>query len=58
MGLFKKKKAPEPEPIKIKTPCEMFGHLWQDFPWDEEYGRELAYQREGEVLSLFLQICQ
>lgn len=45
MGLFKKKKAPEPEPIKIKTPCEMFGHLWQDFPWiiEDKYDRDDSY---------------
>lgn len=33
MGLFKKKKQEEKEPVVIKTPCEMFGHIYQDFPW-------------------------
>lgn len=32
MGLFKKKKKNE-EPPKMKTHCEMFGHLYQDLPW-------------------------
>ena len=42
MKWFKRKKKaelPEPEPIVVKSPCEMFGHLWQDFPWilEDEY---------------------
>ena len=33
MGIFRKKKvAPERVPERIKSPCELFGHTWKDFP--------------------------
>lgn len=60
MGLFKKKKAPEPEPIKIKTPCEMFGHLWQDFPWfmEDSYDRDRNYESHIEIIEPYVcRIC-
>lgn len=31
--MFKKfKKEQQEEPIEVKTPCELFGHNWRDFP--------------------------
>lgn len=52
MGLFKKKKAPEPE--SIKTPCEMFGHLWQDFPWVIED----RYERSDRTYNSYIEIIE
>ena len=36
--MFNKKKPKEE--IKIKTPCELYGHLYKDFPAYMEYGIE------------------
>lgn len=58
MGLFKKKKAPEPEPIK--TPCELFGHLWQDFPWviEDKYEHDNFYSSRIEIVEYYVcRIC-
>lgn len=41
MSIFRRKKTTveQVEEVKIPTPCEMFGHIWQDFPWiiEDEY---------------------
>lgn len=58
MGLFKKKKASEP--IKYKTSCEMFGHLWQDFPWtiEDKYERDNFYNSRIEIVEYYVcRIC-
>lgn len=32
--MWRRKKKTEPAPVPApKTPCELWGHLWQDFPW-------------------------
>lgn len=60
--LFKKKKtpAPAPEPDEFKTPCEMFGHLWQDFPWimEDSYDRNRTYESHIEIIEPYVcRIC-
>lgn len=36
--MFKRfKKEQQEEPIEVKTPCELFGHNWRDFPAYIEY---------------------
>lgn len=54
--LFKKKKTPAPEPIEIKTPCELFGHIWQDFPWylEESYDKSRDYKSEIEIIEPYV----
>ena len=62
MGLFRRKKqadaAPAPAP---KSPCEMWGHLWQDFPWileDEYKGRSDDYPSRIEIDEIYVcRIC-
>lgn len=53
MGLFRRKKQKEEgvPTIEIKTPCEMFGHLWQDFPWiiEQEYDGNRSHIRISEI---------
>lgn len=60
MSLFKKKKQEEKEPVVIKTPCEMFGHLWQDFPWviEDKYERNGSYNSRIEIVEYYVcRIC-
>ena len=56
--LFKKKKtpAPAPEPIEVKTPCELFGHIWQDFPWylEESYDKNREYKSEIDIIEPYV----
>ena len=56
--LFKKKKTPvpAPEPIEVKTPCEMFGHIWQDFPWylEDSYDKNREYKSEIEIIEPYV----
>ena len=56
MGIFKKKQQkPETAP-RVRTPCEMFGHTWKDFPaymqaiWNN-------YTDEGEVTITEPYVC-
>lgn len=53
MGIFKKKKQETTaveEPLVIKTPCEVFGHTYKDFP---PY-IEAVYGGKGYVSHIFM----
>lgn len=57
MGLFRRKKQPDAAPAPIpKSPCEIWGHLWQDFPWilSDEYDPHLAYSSHIEIIETYI----
>jgi len=61
MGLFKRKKkepelAPEPEPVK--TPCEIFGHMWQDFPWFIVSKYDAGKECPSQILVKEIYVCR
>lgn len=63
MGLFRRKKQTDaaPEPTPAPTPCEIWGHLWQDFPWILTHGynrNSIKYSSQIEISEPYVcRIC-
>lgn len=59
MGLFRRKKKPVAAPAPMptpKSPCEIWGHLWQDFPWilQDEYNPSRASASHIEITETYI----
>lgn len=56
MKWFKKKQS-EPTPIS-RSPCEMFGHVWQDLPWYLEEDYNSSYNSTIQIIEPYIcRIC-
>lgn len=59
MRWFRKKKV-DPEPTPSLNACELFGHMWQDFPWyiEDDYNGNYLYSSKITIFEPYLcRIC-
>ena len=57
MSIFRKKRKQEPEAAPIRSPCEIFGHTWKDFPPYLEYNYRQGEECNIKIIESYVCIC-
>lgn len=57
MSWFKKKKQPEQEEEIFRSPCEIFGHTWKDFPPYLEYNYSYGGVSHIKIIESYVCMC-